>query len=290
MPARVRNNLVSYVVDSRIELPVATAAPRLHHHHLPDRLDLEQGGLDPAVAAALRVLANDPLVTDGAAYYSDFSNTEQKVGFIYKAGVATLQSARVTLTAYDYEFAGRPPLEAHFSVKVNGTTEAVVVIVLHAKAGTGESDYDRRLKASQALKSYLDTAYPTQKVIVIGGFNDDVDQSIVRSGGTSPYANFVNDTADDTFPTKALSDAGISTTVNYPDAVDHHLATNEFMTTYVASSARVLRVDQYIATPAPTRMARSRRGAGSSAMAAPPRRRTRRTRTLPGVRTRFRSR
>lgn len=192
-------------------------------------------------------LANDPLVTDGAAYYSGFSGNEQKVGFIYKTSVATLQRARIILTAYDYEFAGRPPLEAHFSVTVNGTTESIVVIVLHAKAGTGGTDWDRRLAGSQALKSYLDSTYPTQRVIVIGDFNDDVDSSIVWSKGTSPYANFVNDAADYAFPTKALSDAGISTTVNYSDAVDHHLATNEFMATFVAGSAKRLPVDQYFA-------------------------------------------
>lgn len=190
-------------------------------------------------------LANDPLVTDGAAYYSDYNGTEQKVGFIYKTGVATLQSARIILTAYNYEFAGRPPLEANFSVTVNGTTESIVVIVLHAKAGAQAADYDRRLAGSEALKSYLDSTYPTQRVIVIGDFNDDVDASIVRSKGASPYANFVNDSADYTFPTGALSAAGISTTVNYSDAVDHHLATNEFMATYVASSAKVLPVEQY---------------------------------------------
>lgn len=32
-------------------------------------------------------LANDPSVTDGAAYYSDFDGTEQKVGIIYKTSV-----------------------------------------------------------------------------------------------------------------------------------------------------------------------------------------------------------
>jgi endonuclease/exonuclease/phosphatase family metal-dependent hydrolase len=191
-------------------------------------------------------LANDPSVTDGPAYYSDFDNNEQKVGIVYKTGMASVQSARVILTAFDYEWAGRPPLEVKMSVTVNGVTENIVVIVLHAKAGTGGTDYERRLKASEALKSYLDSTYPSGKVIVIGDFNDDVDVSIVRPKA-SPYANFVNDSADYRFPTKALSDAGISSTVYYRDMVDHHLGTNEFWAVYVPTSAEVLRVDQYIA-------------------------------------------
>ncbi|HEV2150590.1 MAG TPA: PKD domain-containing protein [Longimicrobiaceae bacterium] len=191
-------------------------------------------------------LANDPLVTDGAAYYSDFNGTEQKVGLLYKTSVATVQSARIILTAYDYDFAGRPPLEVKLAASVNGTTENLVVIVLHAKAGTGGTDYDRRKRGSEALKAYLDSTYPTQKVIVIGDFNDDVDVSIVRPKA-SPYANFVADSAAYRFPTAALSAAGVSSTVTYPDVVDHHLGTNEFWSAYLAGSAEVLRVDQYIA-------------------------------------------
>ena len=216
-------------------------------------------------------LANDPSVTDGAAYYSDFSNTEQKVGLVYKTSVATVQSARIILTAYDYEFAGRPPLEVKLSATVNGTTENLMVIVLHAKAGTGGTDYDRRKRGAEALKAYLDSTYPSQKVIVIGDFNDDVDASIVRPKA-SPYANFVADSADYRFPTGALSAAGVSSTVNYSDVVDHHLGTDEFWSAYVAGSAEVLRVDQYIADygqttsdhyPVATRYATS--GSGSNA-------------------------
>lgn len=191
-------------------------------------------------------LANDPSVTDGPAYYSDFDNNEQKVGIAYKTSMASVQSARIILTAKDYDFAGRPPLEVKMSVTLNGVTENLVVIVLHAKAGTGGSDYDRRKRASEALKSYLDSTYPSGKVIVIGDFNDDADVSIVKPKA-SPYKNFVDDSADYRFPTKALSDAGLTSTVYYRDMIDHHLGTNEFWAVYVATSAEVLRVDQYIA-------------------------------------------
>lgn len=191
-------------------------------------------------------LANDPSVTDGAAYYSDFDGTELKVGIIYKTSVLDVQSARLILTAFDYEWAGRPPLEVTGSISLNGATENVVIIVLHAKAGTSSSDWDRRSKASAALKSYLDSTHPTGKVIVIGDFNDDVDVSITKPKA-SPYANFVSDSVDYRFPTKALSDAGLTSTVYYRDMIDHHLGTNEFWSVYIGGSAEVLRVDQYIA-------------------------------------------
>ena len=193
-------------------------------------------------------LASESHVTSGSTYYG---STEQKVGILYKSSIATLLGARIILTANDADFAGRPPLEVKLRVSLNGVTEDIVVIVLHAKAFNDDASWQKRLNASNALKSYLDTTYPTQKVIVVGDFNDDVDTSIT-AGKASPYQNFVDDAADYAFPTRALSLAGISSTVSYTDMIDHHLNTNEFTAAYVASSAEVYRVDTYVADYANT--------------------------------------
>lgn len=192
-------------------------------------------------------LANDPSVTNGAAYYSDFSNKEQKVGILYKTSVASVLGAKVILTANDYDFAGRPPLEVKLRVTLNGHTEDLVLIILHAKAGSDTASWQRRTNASVALKSYLDSTYPTTKVMVIGDWNDDVDTSIT-SGKASSYVNLVNAPASYTFPTKALSDARISTTANYPDAIDHQLLTNELVPQYISGSVQAYRVDSYISS------------------------------------------
>ncbi|MBA3670950.1 MAG: endonuclease/exonuclease/phosphatase family protein [Gemmatimonadaceae bacterium] len=190
------------------------------------------------------ILSNDANVVNGSAYYS---STEQKVALLYKTSIATLQSAKIILTANDYDFAGRPPMEVKLSVVLNGTTEDLVVIVLHMKAFNDDVSWQRRQNAGIALKSYLDTTYPTQKVMVIGDWNDDVDTSITP-GKPTPYANFVSDTARYRFPTKALTDAGISSSVNYPDMIDHQLETNEQLADYIAGSVKVIRADQYIAS------------------------------------------
>lgn len=190
-------------------------------------------------------LANESIVVDGPAFYSGFNNTEQKVGILYKSSLATLLGAKIILTAYDFDFAGRPPMEVKLRVTLNGTTEDIVVIVLHMKCCTDDESYTRRLNASNALKSYLDATYPTQKVFVIGDWNDDVDVSI-NAGMPSPYKNFVDAATSYRFPTKVLSDAGISST-SFPDLIDHHLVTNEGNATYVSGSAEVYRLDTYIA-------------------------------------------
>jgi endonuclease/exonuclease/phosphatase family metal-dependent hydrolase len=191
------------------------------------------------------ILANDPAVIDGAAYYSGFGNAEQKVGLLYKSSLATVLDARVILTAYDYAFGGRPPLQVRLRVTLNGATEDIVVIVQHPKCCTDLESWQRRVDASNALKAYLDATFPTQKVWVIGDFNDDLDTSIT-AGHASPYASFVGDPDHYRFPTQALTLAGVATTVRFASTIDHHLNTNAANALYIADSVTAYRVDQYI--------------------------------------------
>lgn len=189
-------------------------------------------------------LANDPAVTSGSSFYSA---SEQKVGILFKSSVATLLGARIILTQNNTEFAGRPPLEVKLRVSMGGATEDIVVIVLHAKAFNDVASFERRQAASIALKSFIDSTYPTQKVIVIGDFNDDVDVSITPNR-PSPYQNFVSDAADYAFPTAVLSAAGESSTVGFSDMIDHHLGTNDMVADFITGTAQVYRVDQFIAS------------------------------------------
>ncbi|WP_235880111.1 lamin tail domain-containing protein [Polyangium aurulentum] len=186
------------------------------------------------------LLASD--VTGGSTYYT---SGEQKVGVLYKTSVATVQSAQLICTANAYDFGGRPPLEVKLKVTIGGSTFDVYFITLHAKALGDTASYDRRVNASIALKSYLDANRATDRVIVAGDFNDDVDTSMI-SGKASPYANFVNDSADYRFVTKALSDAGVRSTLSGTQMIDHQLMTNELFSLYVAGSVEVYRVDQYV--------------------------------------------
>lgn len=194
------------------------------------------------------LLASDPLVTSGSAFYS---SSEQKVGLLFKTSVATVQSARLILTDQDFNFAGRPPLEVTLTATVNGVTSDFVFIVIHAKAFNDTAAFDRRLAASTALKSFLDANHPTKRVVVLGDLNDDVDTSITP-GKPSPYKNFVDDAARYFFPTKALSEAGKHSTVSFPDMIDHHLITNEVVPLFVPGSADVYLVDQFISNYGPT--------------------------------------
>jgi endonuclease/exonuclease/phosphatase family metal-dependent hydrolase len=189
-------------------------------------------------------LANDASVTSGASFYS---SSEQKVGILYKSSLITVRGARLILTASDFAFAGRPPLEVDLTATINGVALDFTLIVLHAKALSDTDSYTRRLDASKALKTYLDSQHASDRVIVAGDVNDDLVTSIT-SGKVSPYKNFVDDTLRYTWPTKAFTDANTKTTVSGSRPIDHHLLTNEFVPLYVAGSAEVYRVDQFVAS------------------------------------------
>ncbi len=194
-----------------------------------DRLKAELPAYDGVLANARAVSGR------GAAYTA----TEQKVGILFKRDVASMVRARLILQQSDRDFAGRPPLEVTFRVTMNGVSEELVCIVLHMKARQDEESWSRRASASRALKRYLDDTYPSQRVIVMGDWNDGVTRSITI-GKPSPFAPFMNDTARYHFVTHSLDARGVSSTVGNRSMVDHHLVSNELAADELANSARVL--------------------------------------------------
>lgn len=194
------------------------------------------------------LLANDPRVAQGSTYYGA---TEQKVALVYKTSLATVESAQIILTDHDTDFAGRPPLEVRLRVALNGRTETLYVVCLHAKAGSDSSSYQRRVNAAAALKTYLDTVRSGETVVVLGDFNDDLDASIV-TGQPSPYQAFVTDTVHWFTPTKALSDAGVSSLLGYADPVDHHLVTRNLTSRLVPGSVQAFPAHTYVTAYATT--------------------------------------
>jgi endonuclease/exonuclease/phosphatase family metal-dependent hydrolase len=188
-------------------------------------------------------LSNDAIVTQGTSYYT---SGEQKVGILYKTGVVTVQSAKIILTNQDYNFGGRPPLEVKLTASIGGASVSFVFIVFHAKAMADADSYDRRKLAAEALKIYLDSTYPNERVVVAGDFNDDLDVSIAGGGKASPYKSFVDDTADYFFPTKVLTETGQGTTTSSSTPIDHIMISNELLPLYTAGSGAVYKVNAFV--------------------------------------------
>lgn len=191
------------------------------------------------------VLANDVSVRANPASYSDFHNAEQKVALVYCKDEITVLGARVILSRYDRDFAGRPPVDFRLRVRIAGATEPLTVIVMHAKSGRDGKSWTRRRTAARALESYLDSAWPAAHVLVIGDFNDEVDGSITTRRA-SPYRGFVRDSAEYRFTPRPLGREGTTSMVDHQAVIDQQLATNEQYADYVPRSVKVLRADRWV--------------------------------------------
>ncbi|ATB50711.1 lamin tail domain-containing protein [Corallococcus macrosporus] len=190
-------------------------------------------------------LADDSTrVSSGTSYYDADG---QKLGVLFKSDVVEVLQANVVMLSSSYDFGGRPPLRVDLRIRrEDGSSVDVTALMLHMKAYTGEQDYARRQSAARALKDYLDQRLPTQRVMVIGDWNDDVDVSTATNPATggkfeSPYQNFVSDTANYAFTTEALSRAGIGSTASRSSFIDHQLVSNELWESYIPNSTRVIR-------------------------------------------------
>ena len=180
---------------------------------------------------------------------STWSQT-QKTALLFRDSLFKLLYSRHILAIYDREFAyGRLPLEVALQAKIGGRTDTLYVIVLHLKANTGTTaekteSYDLRKRSSEALKDYLDLQ-KSKKYLVLGDWNDDLDQSIYNNLPT-PFSKLLADTANYAFTSKALTLAGQRSTTGFSNMIDHHLINRALKHYYIQSSAAVFRPDAYI--------------------------------------------
>ncbi len=188
------------------------------------------------------LLANDPSVENGAAFYDA---GEIKVGLVYKRSAVQVQGARIVLTDLNSEFAGRPPLEVRVRISVDAAQHDAVALVLHAKANQEVASWERRAAAATGLREYLDAEWPDRAVFVPGDWNDDLDESITP-GRDTPYRILLDGAPDWVFPTEALGADGATSILGFADVIDHILASDESMAWYEAGSALVHRVDEHV--------------------------------------------
>jgi hypothetical protein len=119
-----------------------------------------------------------------------------RLAYLYDPDVVSVISAAEVTEGMDgFDFAGgRFPFQLHATVSLpGGAAFEVYVLDLHMLSGTTQSDYSRRVNASQQLKAYVDGLLADgARVIVLGDLNDELLASISGSP-FSPYANFLAD-------------------------------------------------------------------------------------------------
>lgn len=175
----------------------------------------------------------------------------QKLAFVYRTSVVSNPQFTAFFRCtqaqncpeFNYWSSGRFPFVMTANVTLNGITKQVSFVLIHAKANTSPTatSYARRKSGADGLKAKLDTDYPTANFVILGDFNDDLDQTIT-TGITPPvtsYSAFTNDAANYPAPTLALSLAGKKSTVSYNDVIDHVVNSNEMYAYYIPASAEI---------------------------------------------------
>jgi hypothetical protein len=194
-----------------------------------------------------------PFTTSASSTASGNYKNGQKLGFIYRKSVITPITTRGLLfttsssdPAYAAWSSGRFPFEMQANVTLNGIIKKINFIVIHAKAETSTGSYTKRKDGATLLKSFLDANEPNDNFILLGDFNDDLDQTIstqAEAGADYPSSSYkiIVDDASRYFPvTLPLSVAGKKSIVGYNDVVDHAIVSNEMKDFYISNSSDVL--------------------------------------------------
>lgn len=214
--------------------------------------DMDVWGLAEVCDASLfSSLLMDVPVYDGTL--SSFSQT-QKTALIWKKNKFDLISYTnindASQSDFYNAFAGRYPLEVALKTKGNAIVDTIYFYVLHLKANSGSADqssYDRRKNSATYLKTWLDKNRKGKKIVIVGDYNDDVDQSVVMISGSyleTPFQQFKSDTAKYFFPSLRLSLTGETSYPNFnpKNMIDHQLTSRALSDSfYVPNSSAVMK-------------------------------------------------
>ncbi|WP_109436278.1 T9SS type A sorting domain-containing protein [Aquimarina sp. AU119] len=187
----------------------------------------------------------------------------QKVGFIYNTETVSVVKTRAMFTSIHplynggddsalvnypdetsrFYASGRLPFLMTADVTINGVTERIDLIALHARANNSsdpQNRYDMRKYDVEVLKDSLDVNFANNKVILLGDYNDDVDETVADIPSTiSSFQEYVDDTANYTIVSSALSEAGFRSFISRDNMIDHIAITNELDDAYIRNSVTV---------------------------------------------------
>lgn len=198
-------------------------------------------------------------------FTADFINKGQKMAFLYNTNtIDSLEAGEISAAEvrevyredWEYYWAnGRPPLFFRFNYTANGEQTEFFVVIIHAKANYGKNaedyreSYERRQEAAEGLYHYLMDEHPNANIILLGDYNDDVDESIYYEEKNdeevyqeTPYDEFAEDTQNFRIITKVLSENKQTASINYMDEgdlIDHITMSDELFNFYIEGSAAI---------------------------------------------------
>ncbi|SMO43393.1 endonuclease/exonuclease/phosphatase family protein [Fodinibius sediminis] len=193
---------------------------------------------------------------------AEYISQGQKMAFVYNSNtIEVLDSGAIESTdvppAYQEQWSyywanGREPLYVSFNYRFENTRIPFYAIVIHGKANYGDNSeeyaeaYRRRQQAAEGLYHYLMDEHAEANIILLGDYNDDVDESLYYYSpgdfAETPYDEFINHPSHFEIITHQLSKEKRSSSINYMDEgnlIDHITMSNELYQMYVAQSAAV---------------------------------------------------
>lgn len=197
----------------------------------------------------------------------------QKLVVIYNTQTTTVKKTRVlfsklynevragtkTLPNYpggdgsSFYSSGRLPYLVEIETNIGGVKKDLKIIDIHARANSGGdiARYNMRKYDVELLKDSLDVEFPNANVMLLGDFNDDVDQSVI-AGNPSSYQKMVEDVSRYNTLTLEISKSGAFSYLSSGGFLDHIVVSNELTDEYVPNSIMVydprLDVPNYVTT------------------------------------------
>lgn len=159
----------------------------------------------------------------------------QRMAYIYKTStIQVVQSGSVATSAS--WAGGRFPFMILFDAHINGETTRIRMVNFHAKAFSSESDYNQRVSDANVLKQYADARNVTDKLIILGDYNDRIVSS-TWSNATSPYKIFDDDHRY-YIVTKPLEIAG-ATSFRSSSMIDHIMINEKLFDFHIEGTQKV---------------------------------------------------
>ena len=203
-------------------------------------------------------------VLSDAVSYPKGTGIKQKTGFIYKtATVSAVKTTPLLASVHPYYnggdasalsnypgndasrfwASGRLPFLMVANVTIGRITKTFHMVAIHARANSSSTatlKYNMRKYDIEVLKDSLDQYYANVNLILLGDYNDDVDETVADvSSSVTSYESFVNDTANYSTVTDILSEKNCRSYVTRENMIDHITLSNELFNQYIDSSARV---------------------------------------------------
>ena len=149
---------------------------------------------------------------------------------------------------FEYIFSFRAPLV----LKINFQNKDYIIINVHYKCcGDGlleneinnDEEY-RRFQSSKYLKEFVDGEFNDQSVIILGDFNDNINDDI----NNNVFIEFINDYNNYYFADTDIANGSTSnwSFPTWPSHLDHILITNELFNSYNNDMIFTFKIDNYI--------------------------------------------